>query len=270
LPENPPGGSRFTADDIAPIVTELAYLADMPSAYVQTFRARVVALPPGAVVLDRTYFYPAGGGQPCDRGTLRVAGGTETRVVDVTKSGTSVIHRVKSSGHSNPLGVGIEVEGTIDWARRHRHMRLHTAQHFVSAQVFALTRLRTRKAMLAGIRATIDLEGPAAETILSTLAEGLRDATQRPRSVSIRMVPRNEWDRNPASERSGLVPLPPQIDPVRVVEIASIDVCPCGGTHLRSTAEIGAVRFEPLAPLSDGGSQVAFTLEDGEPPIPGA
>lgn len=249
-------------------MTELAYLPDMASAYVRTFRARVVALPPGAVVLDRTYFYPAGGGQPCDRGTLRRADGREVRVVDVTKSGASVLHRVKPSGNATHFGVGTEVEGSIDWGRRHRHMRLHTAQHFVSAQIFAFCHLRTRKASLAGVRATIDLEGPVPERLLPTLAESLRDATERPRAVSIRMIPRGDWDRNPASERSGLVPLPVHVDPVRVVEIASSDVCPCGGTHLRSTGEIGPVRFEPLGRLPDGASQVIFRLEEDEHPTP--
>jgi misacylated tRNA(Ala) deacylase len=268
LPENPPGGSRFTAEGMGPNVTELAYLPDMASAYVQRFSARIVALPPGAAVLDRTYFYPAGGGQPCDRGTLRPVDGGEVRVIDVAKSGSAVLHRVKVPRPAPPLRVGTQVEGTIDWVRRHRHMRLHTAQHFVSAQVFGLTRLRTRRAILAGIRATIDLEGPLAETLLPTLAAGLREAVERPRAVSIRMVTRHEWDRNPQSERSGLVPLPAQVDPVRVVEIAETDVCPCGGTHLRTTGEIGSVRFEPLARFPDGSSQVAFTLEDSEPSTP--
>jgi misacylated tRNA(Ala) deacylase len=249
-------------------VTELAYLPDMASAYVRTFHARIVALPPGSVVLDRTYFYPAGGGQPCDRGTLRPNEAAEVRVVDVTKSGAAVLHRVKAARSSSPLRVGQEVEGTIDWERRHRHMRLHTAQHFVSAQVFTLTRLRTRRAIMAGTRASIDLEGPLPATTLPTLVDGLRDAVERPRAVSIRMIPRQEWDQNAVSERSGLVPLPVQVDPVRVVEIAGTDICPCGGTHLRTTEEIGRVRFEPLVPLPDGGSQVAFTLEDAEPPTP--
>ena len=242
-------------------MTDLAYLPDLPSAYVRTFRARIVALPPGAVVLDRTYFYPAGGGQPCDRGTLRLDDGTEVRVVDVVRSGPSVVHRVKAEGRAVRLGRGLEVAGTIDWARRHRHMRLHTAQHFVSAEVFRLTRLRTRRAVLAGNGATIDLEGPLREELVPAIAQELRDAVAHPRAVSIRMVPRADWDRNPASERSGLVPLPQQVDPVRVVEIAGTDVCPCGGTHVRSTEEIGAVRFDPLRSLGDGGTQLAFNLE---------
>jgi misacylated tRNA(Ala) deacylase len=248
-------------------VTELSYLPDLPSAYVRTFRARVTALPPGAVVLDRTYFYPAGGGQPCDRGTLRLPDGTSGNVVDVVKSGASVLHRLKASpAFVRALAVGMEVEGAIDWERRHRHMRLHTAQHLLSAQIFARTRLRTRKAVLAGTRATIDLEGPLPEGAYEALAQDLRAAEENPLPVSIRNIPRADWDRNPASERSGLVPLPVQVDPVRVVEIRKADVCPCGGTHVRSTGEIGRVHLEPPTRLGDGASRVAFTLEDAVQP----
>lgn len=250
-------------------MTELAYLPDVASAYVRSFRAHVTAQPPGAIVLDRTYFYPAGGGQPGDRGVVRLANGSETRVVDVTKSGPSVIHRLKMA-NLPMLAVGAEVEGTIDWVRRHRHMRLHTAQHFVSAQIFAATRLRTRKAVMGGIRATIDLEGPLPKTDRIDFEGALREAVEHPRPVSIRFVAREEWDRNPASERSGLVPLPPQVDPVRVVEIAGWDVCPCGGTHLCSTSEIGRVVVEPPQRLMDGSSQVAFTLADDGPSTPDA
>jgi len=251
-------------------MTELAYLPDIESAYVRTFRARVVARPPGAVVLDRTYFYPAGGGQPADRGLLRLGDGSEVRVVDVVKSGPSVVHRLKSVPASPYLATGAEVEGAIDWPRRHRHMRLHTAQHFLSARVFAMTRLRTRKAVLGGTRATIDLEGPLPDGALPDLVQSLQDAVDRPRAVTVRFVPRSNWDRNPDSERSGLVPLPPQVDPVRVVEITGWDVCPCGGTHLRTTGEIGRTVLEPLRPLPDGASQLAFTLEDAGSPTPAA
>lgn len=248
-------------------MTELAYLADPAAAYVRAFRARIRALPPGGIVLDRTFFYPTGGGQPADRGTVRTAGGEEIEVANVTKSGTSVIHWVRGSPTAlRGLRLGEEVEGTLDWARRHRHMRLHTGQHLLSARVFARTGRRTRRANLGGIEATLELEGPLPADSLGPLADDLREAVDHPRSVMIRYLPRSEWDRNPFAGRSGLVPLPIQVDPVRVVEIDATDVCPCGGTHLGSTVELGAVTLGTVGGRGD--TRITLTLVDAGPTTP--
>ena len=250
-------------------MTELAYLPDLPSAYVRSFRARITARPPGGVVLDRTYFYPVGGGQPADHGTLRVDGGPAVPVVDVTKSGDAAVHRIRAKGAAeSALQVGVEVEGAIDWDRRYRHMRLHTAQHFLSARVFARAGARTRKAVLGGHGATIDLDATVPEALLAELADDFVEAVAHPRPVAIRQVPRREWDQHPAAGRSGLVPLAPTVDPVRVVLIEEWDACPCGGTHVRSTAEIGAATLLPLVPLPDGSVRIGFTLADGAPSTP--
>jgi misacylated tRNA(Ala) deacylase len=241
-------------------VTELAYLADMPAAYVRTFRARVTSLPPGGVVLDRTYFYPAGGGQPADEGTLRV-GDTQVKVIDVGRSGLSVVHRVRGGpAELRQFSVGSEVEGSVDWDRRHQHMRLHTGQHLLSAQAFRQSGLRTRRAVLRDRGATIDLEGEFAGTSFAELAGEMERACREGRNVAIRHIPRAVWDSSAPEGRSGLVPLPSHVDPVRVVEIEGEDTCPCGGTHVRSTLEIGEVRLASPTPVAGGGSRLGFTL----------
>ena len=251
-------------------MTELAYLTDLPAAYVRSFRAKVTALPPGAVVLDRTFFYPTGGGQPNDKGTLSVVGEPPLEVVDVNKTGAAVLHRLRGTPAAlHRLAVGAEVEGTLDWERRYRHMRLHTGQHLLSARIFARTRLRTRRAQLSGTGATLDLEGPLPLETLVSLGEDLEESLRHPRPVTIRHVARAEWDRDPFAERSGLVALPKQVDPVRVVEIEAADVCPCGGTHLRSTGEIGRLVLRPPVPAGDG-DRIGFTLEDPSQTTPTA
>ena len=248
-------------------MTELGYLADIPSAYVRAFRARVVALPPGAVVLDRTFFYPVGGGQPSDRGRIRGPDGRSFEVLEVTKSGAAVVHRLRLSGPAvRSLPVGTEVTGELDWPRRHRHMRLHTAQHLVSARLFARTRLRTRRAVLTGTTATIDLEGPLPPSEREALREDVHAQLATGHAVSIRWVPRGEWDHHPSSERSGLVPLPAQVDPVRVVVIEDLDVCPCGGTHVGTTDEIGSLGFLPVPEPSSPSPRVTLTLEEPDRP----
>lgn len=222
-------------------------------------------------MLDRTYFYPVGGGQPADHGTLRVEGGPPIAVVDVTKSGDAAVHRIRTSGGADQaLQVGAEVEGAIDWERRYRHMRLHTAQHFLSARIFSRTGIRTRKALLNARGATIDLESVLPDAVVPELAADFALAVAQPRPVTIRQVPRVEWDRNPVAGRSGLVPLAPTVDPVRVVFIEEWDACPCGGTHVRSTGEIGTATLLPLVPLPDGTVRVGFTLADGAPSTPPA
>ncbi|MCI4330128.1 MAG: alanyl-tRNA editing protein [Thermoplasmata archaeon] len=239
-------------------MTVLAYLGTGAAAYERSFVARVVALPPGAVVLDRTLFYPAGGGQPTDRGTLAGPDGRLLPVVDVVKSGSVVLHRL-GRGTRSALGIDDEVHGEVDWERRYGHMRLHTAQHLLSAVVFLRTGRRTRKAVFAAGRGTIDLEGPwpEAETT-ETLSVAFAGYLQPPREVRIRTLPRSEWEANP-SARSGLVPLPAQVDPVRVIEIDGIDTCPCGGTHLRSTGEVGEFSLEPIVHAADA-TRIGFAL----------
>ncbi|MFY9717223.1 MAG: alanyl-tRNA editing protein [Thermoplasmata archaeon] len=251
-------------------MTELAYLATIDEAYVRSFRAKVTALPPGAVVLDRTYFYPTGGGQPSDRGTLVLPDGGPLEVVDVSKSGPSVVHRVKSVASVGRPGIGDELLGTVDWDRRHRHMRLHTSQHLLSARIFERTGRRTRRASLSGVRALLDLDGALDAAVIERCSEDLADAVAHPRAVTVSHIARVEWDRHPSSARSGLVPLPAQVDPVRVIRIDGLDDCPCGGTHLRSTGEIGAVTLAPPAPLGDGGCRVTLELRDGGSPTPSA
>ncbi len=198
---------------------------------------------------------------------MRTTSGGSLEVVDVSKSGPAVIHRVRGTAALlRSLSTGVELEGELDWDRRYRHMRLHTGQHLVSARIFARTGLRTRRAVMAGVNATLDLEGSLPADALLSVGDDLRAAVEHPRAVHIGAVPRAEWDANPAAGRSGLVPLPVQVDPVRVIEIDAEDVCPCGGTHLRSTGEIGAVQWLPVVPLPGGASRVAFTLADASTP----
>jgi misacylated tRNA(Ala) deacylase len=247
-------------------MTELAYLTSSEAAYERVFEATVVAVPPGGVVLDRTLFYPVGGGQPADRGTLRRGDGAEWPIADVAKSGDSVLHRFGRlrSGAVRPQ-VGDQVRGTIDWERRYLHMRSHTAQHLLSARLFEMTGRRTRKAVLGGGTARLELDGPWPEALSpSSVQTDLEGWVARAMPVHVRFMPRAEFDAHPPA-RSGAIPLAPQVDPVRLIEIVEADRCPCGGTHLRNTSEIGALELAPPRPLPDGGTEVSFRLTTAVP-----
>ena len=265
------GGTVFSPASVGARVTELLYLPTMEAAYERSFRARVTALPPGGVVLDRTLFYPTGGGQPCDLGALTLADGTRLVVEDVAKSGPSVIHRLgRRAAGGSALTVGAEVVGTIDWERRHRHMRAHTFQHLLSARLFAVHARRTRKASLSGAGGLLELEGPWPASLEGPpLVEDVGEYLARDLPVQVRLLPRTEYERDPGG-RSGLVPLPPNVDPVRVVEIEAADRCPCGGTHVRRLGEIGPFEIERPRPIAGGGVRVVFRLRADAPPTPSA
>jgi Ser-tRNA(Ala) deacylase AlaX len=147
-------------------------------------------------------------------------------------------------------------------------MRGHTFQHLLSARVFALTGLRTRKANLTGKGGLIDIEGPwPAAPTLEAVAADVQGYVDANRPVRVRQLPRAEYEQDPGA-RSGLVPLPPQVDPVRVIEIEAADRCPCGGTHLRQTGEIGGFALLAPEPLAGGDVRLTFTLDERAPPTP--
>ncbi|EQD54457.1 Threonyl/alanyl tRNA synthetase SAD, partial [mine drainage metagenome] len=205
--------------------TELAYLADVDSAYLRRFTARVVGRPPGAVVLDRTYFYPAGGGQPSDLGWIRRSNGEAIRITDVSREGGVVLHRFRGSSPAGGFVPGTQIEGTIDWERRYAHMRLHSGQHLLSALIFARTGQRTVRAVLRAPRATIELDTPLAPSEAPALQADLDRVYGEDRPLRIRWVPRAEWERDRAGRSSGLR-LAPEIDPVRLIEIVGLDASP--------------------------------------------
>jgi Ser-tRNA(Ala) deacylase AlaX len=247
-------------------VTELLYLRDGDAAYVRTFEATVTALPPGAVVLDRTYFYAVGGGQPADRGTLTTPAGEELPIADVARSGGAVLHRIGRGADraARSLKVGDPVRGTVDWGRRYDHMRLHTGQHLASALLFRSTGLRTKEAVLGKGLATLVLEAayPDPASFPGWVASfELTVAGDRP--IRVQFQPRAAYEQAPPG-RSGLIPLPKEVDPVRLIEIEGTDANPCGGTHLRSTREIGPVLFRPLDPAAPG--RIVFELTPAASP----
>ena len=159
-------------------------------------------------------------------------------------------------------GDGTEVEATIDWARRERHMRLHTSQHYLSARIFARYGARTRRASLRGREAVIELDRALPFRAIEELGEDAARMASDPRHVRIREVPRVEWDRHPTA-RSSLVALAPGVDPVRLIEIEGIDLCPCGGTHVRSTSEVGELEIRPVSERDEGGTRFSYVLVNG-------
>jgi alanyl-tRNA synthetase len=208
-----------------PTTTERLYYHD---AYLQRFEAQVIDAVDNKVYLDRTAFYPSSGGQPFDRGTL---GGIA--VEDVIDEGDRVAH-VLSAGA--PLG---SVTGEIDWTRRFDHMQQHSGQHLLSAVLVELFDIPTVSFHLGAESSTIDVTAPSlSPQQIDRVSERVMQIVFENRSIEVLFGHSSEdLGLRKASEREGVL---------RIISITDLDRSACGGTHVRSTAEIGPVLIRKL------------------------
>jgi misacylated tRNA(Ala) deacylase len=213
-------------------VTELLFQQD---AYLGTCTAHVMETLPDAIVLDRSVFYPLGGGQPGDTGRLRAADGREWSVIDTRKGeGGRILHKL-ADGAPFPAP-GEIVEATIDWERRHRHMRMHTGLHLLGCAL----RYGVTGGQIAADRSRLDFDTQD-EIFPEQVNEQLRSLVQSDRPLSCRWITEEELDRQPELVRTLSVQPPRGAGRIRLLEIAGIDLQPCGGTHVRSTGEVGPI-----------------------------
>lgn len=217
-------------------LTELLFRED---AYLRECTAQVLAVTPAGVVLDRTVFYPEGGGQPGDSGWLVTASGLEIIVADTRKGDAdTVLHVVAAPGD---LAVGDSVGLRLDWARRHRLMRMHTCLHLLSAVIVAPV---TGGAVGDGYgRLDFDLpETPDAAAV----EQRLNALIAADHAVSLRWITDAELDAQPELVKTMSVQPPRGAGRVRLVAIADVDLQPCGGTHVARSGEIGRVRIAKI------------------------
>jgi len=219
-------------------MTEILYMKDIDSNYIREFDAKVLERGFDYVVLDRTAFYPLGGGQPSDTGWLTWPGG-KVEVREVTKKEGIRHHLVQ-----NPDGVPDAVHGLLDWERRYAHMRMHTAQHIVSGIVYDLYKARTVGNQLYHDRSRIDF-APVKFTdeMIAELERRCNEVLASGAKVEICTETREAIERDVDAQRANLDLLPKSVRELRVVKVEQYDVCPCAGTHVRSLSEIGSVKI---------------------------
>jgi misacylated tRNA(Ala) deacylase len=212
--------------------------------YLTNCKAQVTALTEqGGIVLDRTVFYATSGGQPGDAGTLIMAGGTripiETAIyIDPAKS---EIAHVPAPGASTPA-VGDTVTAAIDWDKRQARMRMHTALHLLSAVLpYAVT-----GGSVGDIEGRLDFDIPEAGLDKEAITARLNEMIASNAPVTSRWISDEELAANPGLVKTMSVNPPMGTGLVRLIEIAGLDLQPCGGTHVRSTGEIGAVRVSQI------------------------
>jgi misacylated tRNA(Ala) deacylase len=216
-------------------VTEHLYQTD---SYLREFEAVVTVVEGQAVALDRTAFFPGGGGQPHDAGTLAWTGGT-ARVARVKKQGDEVWHTLE--GDLPPAGT--QVRGTLDWDRRYRLMRTHTALHVLCGVVWRDYGAPVTGGNMEPLNGRMDFEFETMQKeLVAEIEASVNDEIQRDHPVRVAILPREEAFQIPDLIRTKINLLPPQIQQVRTVEIVGLDLQADGGTHVANTREVGPVR----------------------------
>ncbi len=205
-------------------------------AYVKTCEAEVVAADSQGIHLDRTVFYPMGGGQPGDRGVLRLEGGV-VEIVDTRKGETTVdVVHVPAEGAALPAP-GAKVVAEIDWERRYRLMRMHTCMHLLSAVLpYPVT-----GGQVGDGKGRLDFDIPEAILDKQEITEELNRLIDENRAARPRWITDAELDTQPELVKTMSVKPPRGQGRVRLVDIDGVDLQPCGGTHVANTGEIGPV-----------------------------
>lgn len=217
--------------------TEELYASD---AYLRTFEADVLAVDPErGIALNRSAFYPGGGGQPDDQGTIVWDGGTAH--VEKTKRSQGLVWHRLAPGESVP-DPGTPVQGTIDWQRRHLLMRTHTALHVLCGVIWQDFGVAVTGGNMEPGRGRLDFELDAMSAELGARVESrINEEIERAREVLVEFAERSEADRDPALIRTKANLIPAHIDPLRVIDIVGLDRQADGGTHVGSTKEVGRV-----------------------------
>jgi misacylated tRNA(Ala) deacylase len=225
-------------------------------AYARRCDATVIEVVEAGVCLDRTVFYCTGGGQPGDRGQLLRDNGAAVEVLDTIKEGSRIVHRLSEAIEPPPMGA--RVIGEVDWPRRHRLMRMHSALHLLCAAIARPVtggQVGEQKSRL-----DFDLQGEPVDK--DEIADLIARWVAEDHPISHQWVDAAELEARPELVRTMSVRPPTSAGRVRLVEIAGVDLQACGGTHVRSTGEIGALSVGKIENKGRQNRRISLTLVD--------
>ena len=240
------------------MITKKLYLESIEAAYLEEFTAEVIAIEDNKIILDQTLFYPLGGGQNWDLGTISGPNG-EMNVIEVR--GRDAIHHTVEDTFE--LEIGDEVTGTIDFERRYSHMKMHTAQHLVSGIAYEMfDGVRTVGNQIHTEKSRIDFKPiQFTEDMLFELQSAVNEKILLGLDVTDSQMTRDEVNSIMPQERTNMDLLPSFIDDLRVVTIGDKqDVCPCAGTHVRNISEIKGIEFIGKKSKGKGIQRVTYQL----------
>ena len=220
-------------------MTEHVFTED---AYARSCEVQVTHTAPGRILLDRTVFYAAGGGQPGDTGVLKLADGTEIPVLNTVKgeATSDILHLVAEDAPLPDLGTALTAE--LNWQRRHKLMRMHTCLHLLCAVIEA----PVTGGQLGEEKGRLDFDMGEITLDKAKITERLNELIARNAPVSTRWITDDELAAQPDLVRTMKVKPPSSQGKVRLLEIADIDLQPCGGTHVKATGEIGPVAVRKI------------------------
>ena len=236
-------------------MTDLLYHTD---AYCKDFDAVVTAVEGNAVALNRTAFYPGGGGQPNDVGTLTV-GERVWVVTKARKAGNDVWHEVDGE----PLAVGSAVHGAIDWTRRYQLMRTHTAMHILCGVIFRDYGASVTGGNMEPLKGRMDFEFETMrQEFVKQIEEKVNVEIAAARDLRVKILPRAEAFQIPDLIRTKINLLPEGIAEVRTVEIVGLDLQADGGTHVANTREVGMIRVVDYKSKGKINKRIEVAIED--------
>ncbi len=217
-------------------MTELLYQLD---SYLREFKGRVTDVVGQGVVLDRSAFYPGGGGQPHDTGSLQ-AGAERWTVEKMAREGGQIVHVLDRE----PPPVGATVVGALDWARRYALMRTHTAMHVLCGVIWRDYGASVTGGQMEPLRGRMDFEFEQMRAeLVREIEDKINAEVAAARPVRVHILPREEAFQIHDLIRTKINLLPAHIAEVRVVELVGLDLQADGGTHVANTAEVGAMRI---------------------------
>ncbi len=235
-------------------MTEELFLKD---SYLRKFEARVVRLAGREAVLGRTAFYPGGGGQPPDRGTLGV-GPVSAKVVDVRRGGAEIVHVL-----DNPIPDSVrDLKGELDWERRYAHMRHHTALHVLSGVIWRNFEAKVTGGQMRADRARMDFSFPGEWTVdvVGEIERLTNEALASARSVKVYELAREEALKNADLIRTQVNLVPERVRVIRIVEIEDLDTQADGGTHVANTREVGQMEITGHKSKGRQNKRIEFVL----------
>ena len=230
-------------------------------AYARSIPARVLGTDGSAVHLDRTVFYPGGGGQPSDTGWLRADDGAAWRVIGTRKAGEEVWHQLEEG--SEPPAIGSELRVEVDWERRHALMRTHSALHVLCGVIFRDWGASVTGGNMEPLAGRMDFEFETMHAdLVAEIERRVNVEVVADREIRVNVLPRDEAFAIPDLIRTKINLLPAGIEEVRTIEIVGLDLQADGGTHVAHTGEIGRIRVTGYESKGRINKRIRIAVED--------